>query len=146
MRRLLPLAALLLLGACASRYEVMSPQPVTNLSPLELQGREVLSSTGREVGQVDDVVQGTDGRPAQIIVGVGAPMTMVRRHVAVGVDEGRFSAPQNAIVLNGDLTPEQVASRPDLGTEDRMVALSRPVVGSGHEPTNWYRATEPAPR
>jgi len=145
MRRLLPLAALLLLGACASRFEVMNPQPVATLSPLELQGREVLSSTGREIGRVDDVVLGTDGRPQQLIVGIGAPMTMVRRHVAVGVDEGRFSAPQNAIVLNGDLAPEQVASRPDLGWEEGMVALGRPV-GSGTEPTNWYRATEPAGR
>ena len=145
MRRLIPLATLLLLGACASGFEVMNPQPITALSPLELQGREVLSATGREVGRVDDVVLGMDRRPEQIIVGIGAPMTMVRRHVVIGVDEARFSAPQNAIVLNRDLSPEQVASRPDLGWEEGMVALSRPV-GTGTEPTNWYRATESTPR
>ena len=142
---LFPLAAVLLLGACASGFEVMSPQPVTALTPLELQGREVLSSTGRQVGRVDDVVLGMDRRPEQIIVGIGAPMTMVRRHVAVGVDEARFSAPQNAIVLNGDLSPEQVASRPAVGLDENMVALGRPPV-VGFEPTNWYRATEPSGR
>ena len=147
---LLPFAAALLLGACSSSFEVMSPQPVTALTPLELQGREVLSSTGREIGQVDDVVLGMDRRPEQIIVGIGAPMNMVRRHVAVGVNEGRFSAPQNAIVLNSDLSPEQVASRPDVGYGEGMVALapppSRVVPVTGADPTNWYRATDPMAR
>lgn len=147
MHRPLPLppalVALILLGACSSGFEVMNPQPVVALTPLELQGREVLSSTGREVGRIDDVVLGMDRRPEQIIVGIGAPMTMVRHHVAIGVNEGLFSAPQNAVVLNGDVTPEQVASRPDIGYEEGMVALSRRL---GTEPTNWYRATEPAGR
>lgn len=146
MRRLFPLAAVLLLGACASPFEVMNPQPVAALTPLELQGREVLSSTGREIGRVDDVVLGMNGRPEQLIVGIGAPMTMVRRHVAVGADEGRFAAPQNAVVLNGDLSPEQVASRPEIAWEEGMVAMGRPAGGTGHEPTNWYRATDPASR
>lgn len=149
MRRTLPfllaLIALVLLGACSTGYEVMTPQPVTALTPLELLGREVLSSTGREVGRVDDVVPGRDGRPEQIIVGIGAPMSMARRQVAVGVNEGLFSAPQNAVVLNRDLSPEQVASRPEVDYEEGMVALSsRAVVG--REPTNWYRATEPGVR
>ena len=140
-----PLAAALLLGACASSFEVMNPQPISGLTPLELLGREVLSSTGREIGSVEDVILGMDRRPEQIIVAIGAPMTMVPRYVAVGVNEGRFSAPQNAIVLNGNLTPEQVASRPNVGVNDNMVALGRPPV-VGFEPTNWYRATDPAGR
>ncbi|WP_448190411.1 PRC-barrel domain-containing protein [Azospirillum sp. sgz301742] len=141
---LLALIALVLLGACSNSFEVMRPQPVTALTPLELQGREVLSSTGREIGQIDDVIVGMDGRPEQVIVGIGAPMTMTPRHVAVGVNEGRFSAPQNAVVLNGDLSPEQVASRPDAGYEEGAVALGSRTVGT--EPTNWYRATDPAGR
>ena len=145
MRRALPLpplfASLALLGACSSGFEVMNPQPVTALTPLELQGREVLSSTGREIGRVDDVVLGMDRRPEQLVVGIGAPMTMTRRHVTVGVNEGVFSAPENAVVLNRDLTPEQVASRPDIGYEEGVVALGS-LTAPGPEPTNWYRATE----
>jgi len=143
MRRLLPslpIAAALLLAGCASRFEVMDAEPVASRSPLELLGVEVLSSTGRQVGSVEDVVLGPNRRPEHIVVRVGAPMTLDRRRVAVRVDEGRYSAPQNAVVLNRDLTPEQVASRPDLGIDDNMVALGR-VLGSGREPTNWRPAT-----
>ncbi|HYG91649.1 MAG TPA: hypothetical protein VD978_35985 [Azospirillum sp.] len=139
---LLPLAALLVLGACASGYEMMAPEPVATLSPLELMGRQVLSSTGRNIGQVDDVVLGMNRQPEQVIVTIGAPMTMQRRRVPVRLDEGRFSAPQNAIVLNEDLTPEQVASRPDVGLGGNMVALGR-MSKAGLGPTNWQRATAP---
>lgn len=138
---LICLPALLLLGACTSRFEVMDPKPVATLSPLELTGRQVLSSTGRDLGQVTDVVVGMDRRPEQIVVAMGSPMSMQRRHVAVRVDEGRFSAPQNAIVLNRDLTPEQVASRPDVADEAGMLALG--TTKAGAEPTNWHRATAP---
>ncbi len=131
----------LFLGACANNFEVMEPEPVSSLTPLEMLGRQVLSSTGRDVGWVEDVVLDGSRRPEQVVVTIGSPMTMHRRHVPLGLDEGVFSAPQNAIILNETITPEQLAMRPDVRFDGAAALRQTPRISP--MPTDWRRATVP---
>ncbi|HEY0834909.1 MAG TPA: hypothetical protein VGE72_13450 [Azospirillum sp.] len=147
--RSLPILGLLSLAACAGGPEARS---LDTVSPVTLLGHVVLSADAtRELGEVEDVVVGPDGRVMQIRVVSGAPMYHpVRRRAVIDADRVRFSRQRNGLLLTG-MDSQQFASLPDAYfADDNVLALGPSPLPSRMPsmvfrglPTNWSGAVRP---
>ncbi|HYH21100.1 MAG TPA: hypothetical protein VD995_21035 [Azospirillum sp.] len=143
-RPLLPVLGLLSLAACAGGPEAQSLDAV---SPLTLLGHVVLSADGmRELGEVEDVVVGPDGRTAQVRVVSSTPMYHpVERRADIDASLFRFSRQRNGLLLTG-MNVQRFASLPNAYfSEENVLALGpsatptlvAPSPGFSGAPTNW---------
>ncbi|HYD64279.1 hypothetical protein [Azospirillum sp.] len=142
---LLPVLGLLSLAACAGGPEAQS---LDAISPAALLGHVVLSADGtRELGEVEDVVVGPDGRTAQVRVVSSTPMYYpMERRADIDAGQFRFSRQRNGLLLTG-MGPQQFASLPNaIFSEENVLALGpsavptlvAPSAGLPGAPTNWW--------
>lgn len=147
LRPYLPIVGLLALAACASGPEAQS---LDTVAPATLMGHVVLSADGtRELGEVEDVVVGPDGRTAQVRVVSSTPMYHpVERHAAIDAGQFRFSRQQNGLLLTG-MSAQQFASLPGayLAEENVLALGSAPPLPASPvfrgAPTNWQGVVAP---
>ena len=89
-----------------------------------LLGTNVISTTGEDVGEVDDMVLGADGSIEGVVVGVGGFLGLGERNVAV--EFGTIQVQQDpdtgalAFVLNA--TEEELEAAPEFRTRDDIEA------------------------
>lgn len=147
MRPLLPALGLLSLAACAGGPQA---QRLDAVSPFALLGHVVLSADGtRELGEVEDVVVGPDGRAAQVRVVSSTPMYHpVERRADIDAGQFRFSRQRNGLLLTG-MDTQRFASLPNAYfVEENVLALGpsatptlvAPSAGLPGAPTNWWGA------
>ncbi|WP_207478488.1 PRC-barrel domain-containing protein [Arenibaculum pallidiluteum] len=137
MRRMLfASAALLSLGACGTIENITgtgeTPRPVAtsetqsidNLAASELMEMNVIGRDGSSLGEVNDVLVDSRGRPQRVILHRGGVLGFGGKNVALDVDDLRRAAARDALVAT-DVTAETADRLPEATTDGSLVSLNK---------------------
>ena len=119
----------LLFLAALSVTAAGEPPPQTMMMGTPILGRALIDSAGVSVGRVIDVLVGSDGRPAAVLVDVGGFMGVGTRRVAVAWDTLRFPPPGLDKPLTVVLSADTMRSAPAATGMDHPVPVMMAPVG-----------------
>lgn len=140
MRRFMVIgaSALLLLGTagCAQVSEWTGGSTASNpvsradtttlaaLTPQQMLGKSVVSSDGRSVGEVEDVLLNQDGQAYRLIVSTGETLGFGGRNVALDAEPLRWASDRDAIVAT-QMRADEIAGLPEFRYDNSMTSLNR---------------------
>lgn len=105
-----------------------------NMTPRELEGKDVVGQTGKEIGSVKEVVRSRDERNIQVVISVGGVLGMGDKKVAVPLDQLSYQDGK----LRIGATEDELKAKPEYQSEQyvELEPTDRPISEfSAFEPT-----------
>ena len=98
-------------AALAQDAPKAQPQnPLMEMTSQDLVGKKVVNQEGEEVGEIEDIVIGTDDKVVQAVVSVGGFLGVGEKNVAVSFDE--LQPGRDEAVLMNRASVEDLKQRP----------------------------------
>ncbi|KAI5913061.1 PRC-barrel domain-containing protein [Azoarcus sp. PA01] len=112
-------------GAAAGTGSTAAATQLQNMTPRELEGKEVVSQTGKEIGSVKEVVRSRDERNIQVVISAGGVMGMGDKEVAVPLDQLSYRDGK----LHVSATEDELKARPEYESEQyvELEPTDRPI-------------------
>jgi sporulation protein YlmC with PRC-barrel domain len=95
----------------ADTMEGASDNPLMQMMAGDLIGKSVVNQEGDEVGEIEDIVIGTNDKAVQAIVSVGGFLGIGDKNVAVAFDELQ-QQDEDSVLLTSGATVEELKQRP----------------------------------
>jgi sporulation protein YlmC with PRC-barrel domain len=95
----------------ADTMEGASDNPLMQMTAGDLIGKSVVNQEGDEVGEIEDIVIGTNDKAVQAIVSVGGFLGIGDKNVAVAFDELQ-QQDEDSVLLSSGATVEELKQRP----------------------------------
>lgn len=110
-------------GASTSSSTSMDSSSMS-ASAEEMMGKTVYGANDEKIGEVEDVILGTDGQPQQLVVSSGGFLGIGAKQIAIDVSQAKLNAEEERVDITG-MTQQDVESMPEFEYNDSMTSLNR---------------------
>jgi hypothetical protein len=126
-----------------------TPAPGTQAQPAQIEGSHLIgltlrNSANESIGEIDDVIVGSDGRVTAVVVGVGGFLGIGEHKVAIAWNDLRFDTNRDVAVVS--MTKEQLRAMPEYRADRNRNTNTMPAARNPANTAPATPGTAPAPR